>query len=75
MSVVISAKVPKELKQKAKRYGLKIGKLVRKTLEKEIRRIEQEKLSKDLDELSHTLKGRLSRDDIAKAVRTSRDER
>ncbi len=75
MSVVISAKVPKELKQKAKRYKLKIGKLVRKSLEKEVRRIEREKLSKDLDELSRTLKGRLTKGDIVKAVRSSRDER
>jgi len=75
MSTVISAKVPKDLKKRAKQYGLKIGVLVRKALEEEVRRIEEESLSQNLDELSGMLRGHLSKDDIVKAVRSSRDER
>lgn len=75
MSSAISAKVPKKLKEKAKRYGLKIGEIVRKALEEEVKKVEEEKLSKDLEELSSSLKGRITKDDIVKAVRSSRDER
>jgi post-segregation antitoxin (ccd killing protein) len=75
MSTVISAKVPKKLKEKAKRYGLKIGEVVRKALEEEVKKIEEEKLSKELKELSSSLKGRITKEDVVKAVRSSRDER
>jgi post-segregation antitoxin (ccd killing protein) len=75
VSTVISAKVPKNLKQKAKRYGLKIGVLVRKALEEEVRRIEEKELSKNLDEISAMLKGHLTKNDVVKAVRSSRNER
>ena len=75
MSAVISAKVPKSLKQKAKRYGVKIGELVRRALDEEVRSIEEKMLSKNLDELSLMLRDHLTKDDIVKAVRSSRDER
>lgn len=75
MSSAISAKVPKKLKEKARRYGLKIGKIVRKALEEEVRKVEERKLSKDLEELSSSLKGRIRKEDVVKTVRSSRDER
>ncbi|MEM3085236.1 MAG: type II toxin-antitoxin system CcdA family antitoxin [Nitrososphaerales archaeon] len=75
MSTVISAKVPKKLKEKAKRYGLKIGEVVRKALEEEVKKVEEERLSKELKELSSSLKGRVTREDVVKAIRSSRDER
>jgi len=36
MSVVVSAKVPKELRERARRYGISISKVVRRTLEAEV---------------------------------------
>ncbi|MGH9909964.1 MAG: hypothetical protein ACRD32_04930 [Nitrososphaerales archaeon] len=75
MSTVISAKIPKNLKEKAKRYGVKIGEVVRKALEEEVKRVEEKELSKDLDELSNMLKDRIRKDDVVKAVRSSRNER
>ena len=75
MSTVISAKVPKDLRLRAKRYGVKIGEVVRRALEEEVRKIEQERLSRNLDELSVMLRDRLTKDDIVRAVRSSRDER
>ena len=75
MSTVISAKIPKNLKQKAKRYGVKIGEVVRKALEEEVKRVEEKELSKNLDELSNMLKDRIRKDDVVKAVRSSRNER
>jgi len=75
MSTVISAKVPKNLKQKAKAYNVKIGKVVRRALEEEVRMIEEERLSKELDRLRSMLRERLTKDDVVKAIRSSRDER
>jgi post-segregation antitoxin (ccd killing protein) len=75
MSSAISAKVPRKLKEKARRYGLKISEIVRKALEEEVKKVEEKKLSKDLEELSSSLKGRITKDDVVKAIRSSRDER
>jgi post-segregation antitoxin (ccd killing protein) len=75
VSSAISAKVPRKLKEKAKRYGLKISGIVRKALEEEVKKVEEKKLSKDLEELSSSLKGRITKDDVVKAIRSSRDER
>lgn len=75
MSTVISAKIPKDLKQKVKRYGVKIGEVVRKALEEEVKRVEEKELSKNLDELSSMLRDHLTKDDVIKAVRSSRNER
>lgn len=75
MSTVISAKIPKNLKQKAKRYGVKIGEVVRKALEEEVKRVEEKELSKNLDDLRNMLRDHLTKDDVVKAVRSSRNER
>ena len=74
MSTVISAKIPKKLKEKAARYGIKISQTVRDALEEKIRIIEEKELGRNMDELSSTL-GHLKKEDIVKAVRASRDER
>jgi phosphoglycolate phosphatase-like HAD superfamily hydrolase len=74
MSTVVSAKIPKSLKEKAARYGIEISQTVRDALEEKIRAIEEKELGKNMDELRSTL-GHLKKSDIVKAVRTSRDER
>lgn len=75
MSTVISAKIPRKLKEKAKRYGVRIGEVVRRALEAEVRRIEEQEISTKLDELRSALKDQLTNSDVTKAVRSSRDER
>ena len=75
MSVVISAKVPRELKERARRAGIPISELVRRTLEVEVAKVEQEKLRNELDDVSRKLKGMVSTEDVVKAVRNSRDKR
>lgn len=37
-SAIIGVRIPKELKDKVNRYGVKIGEVVRKVLEDEVRR-------------------------------------
>jgi len=75
MSVVVSAKIPEELKKKADKYGVKIGKLVRNVLEEKIRTIEDQMLSSKLDEISSKIGSKIRKEDVAKVVRSSRDER
>ncbi len=74
MSTVVSAKIPKKLKEKAARYGIEISKTMRDALEEKIKMIEEKQLGKNMDELRSTL-GHLKKNDIVNAVRTSRDER
>ena len=75
MSTVVSAKIPEELKKKADKYGVKIGKLVREVLEEKIRTIEDQILSSKLDEVSSKIGSKIRKEDVAKVVRSSRDER
>lgn len=75
MNTVVSAKIPEELKKKADKYGIKIGKLVRETLEEKIRTVETQILSSKLDEISSKIGSKIRKEDVTKAVRSSRDER
>lgn len=75
MSTVVSAKIPEELKKKADKYGVKIGKLVRDVLEEKIRTIENQMLSAKLDEVRSKIGSKIRKEDVAKVVRSSRDER
>ena len=75
MSVVVSAKVPKELRERARRCGISISKVVRRTLEAEVAKAEEEKLRTELDEVSHKLKRRVAKEDFVRAVRESREGR
>lgn len=75
MSEVVTAKVPKELKERARRYGINISGLFRKALEAEVSKAEERELKQEMDKISHSLKGKLSSEDVVGAVRETRDER
>lgn len=75
MSRVVSAKIPDELKKKADKYGIKIGKLVRDALEAQISAIEHEILSSKLDDISNKIGPKITKQDVVKSVRSSRNER
>lgn len=75
MSKVVSAKIPEDLKEKADKYGIKIGALLRESLEAKINAIECQLLSSKLDEISSKVGTKIKKQDIIKAVRSSRDER
>ncbi len=75
MTTVVSAKISDELRKKARMHHLKISEVVRKAIENEIRKIEEESLSKDLDKIGRVLRKNVSSNEIVKAVRSSRNER
>jgi antitoxin CcdA len=74
MSEVITAKVPRELREKARKYHIEISGLMRKALEAEVSRAEEQELKKELRRVAASLKGKVTERDIARAVRESRDE-
>lgn len=75
MSTVVSAKVPKALKERARKHGVVISELVRKALEAEVERLEEKDLRGELAEISRRLKGKVNGQDVARAVRETREER
>ncbi len=75
MSTAVSAKVPKALKERARKHGVVISEFVRKALEAEVERLERDELRGELHEIRQRLKGKLGERDVVKAIRESREER
>jgi len=57
MSTVISLRIPKWLKEKLEKYGIDIPNFIRRKLEEEVEKIEQEEIEKLLNELKEVFKG------------------
>jgi post-segregation antitoxin (ccd killing protein) len=74
LSEVVTAKVPRELKERARRHGINISGLVRSALKAEVERVEERELRKEMDEISASLKKKLSEKDVVTAVRETREE-
>ena len=73
-TVTVSAKIPKELKEKLQKLKINISGLIREALEKEVRRKEEEQLRKMAEQASLLLK-KIPREEIVRVIRESRDER
>lgn len=67
----VSVKVPAEVKQKMRKYGIKPSKLLREALEQEIRKREIEEIKSEIQELGDAL----DRIDMAQVVSTIRADR
>ena len=74
-SVRLSVRVPAALKEKLDTYGINVSEVVRRALEQEVQRREDEALKKMLGETSARLWGRVPAEDVVAAVRESRDQR
>jgi len=75
MSVVVSVRVPRQLKEKLERYGVNVSELVKRKLAEEVERIEREEVRKLLDELRSALQGRIDPRELSKLVEEEREER
>ena len=73
--VTVSAKIPKDLREKLEKHGVKVSEVVRRALEEEVCALESRMLMKRLDEISVEIKGKISTEDVTKAVRASREGR
>jgi post-segregation antitoxin (ccd killing protein) len=75
MSVVVSVRIPRQLKEKLEKYGINVSELVRKKLAEEVEEIEREEIRKLLDELKSALQGRVDPRELSKLVEEEREER
>jgi post-segregation antitoxin (ccd killing protein) len=72
--VMITARIPAELKRQLEELGVNISALVRRSLEGEIRRLEMERLQKRAEDAAQLLE-RIPPDEIVKAIRNGRESR
>jgi hypothetical protein len=70
----VSAKIPVELKEKAKKLGIHTGELIRKSLEAEIERREIEEINTELKRLKPVL-DKISSDEVVEMIREDRERR
>ena len=71
MGSVISVRVPQELKDDLKRYGIEVSEVTRKALEEEVKRREREELQGMAEELGEFLE-KIFRERIVKGIREDR---
>ncbi len=74
MSSIITVRVDSETKRKIKKHRINVSETVRKALQNEISKREQENLQRALDEAGRILR-KIPEKDIVRAVRESRDKR
>ena len=74
MSVVISVRIPRELKEKIDEYGIRVSQVVRKALIEEVKKRELEEASKAAEELGK-LFSKLSNEEIVSTIREYRRNR
>ncbi|MEM4970058.1 MAG: antitoxin [Sulfolobales archaeon] len=67
MSVVISIRIPRWLKEKLESYGINISELVKRKLFEELENIERENAEKILSEL-RSLEGKVDLYELAKII-------
>lgn len=72
--MTVSAKIKRELREKLQEYGVSISEVVRRALESEVKRIEEEELRRSLAEASAIL-GLVKPELIVKVIKKSREER
>ena len=68
----VSAKIPVDLKEKLRKYGIQVGPLIREAVEREVRRRELEEVDKDMEGASERLR-KISDEEFARIIREARD--
>ncbi len=71
MGSVISVRIPTELKDDLRRYGIEVSEVTRKALEEEVRRREREELRGMAEELGKFLE-KIPRERIVEGIREDR---
>lgn len=74
MTEIVTVRVKKSLKEKARKYKIDVSKTVRVALEDEIRKREEEELTQALGDVK-TILQKIPDEEIVKAIRESRDQR
>ena len=74
MTEIVTVRVKKSLKEKARKYKIDVSKTVRVALEDEIRKREEEELTQALSDIK-TILQKIPDEEIVKAIRESRNQR
>ena len=69
LSVVVSVRVPKEVREILERHGVNVAELIRKILLEEARKVEEEELWEKVEELAERARDRIDPSEWAEAVR------
>jgi post-segregation antitoxin (ccd killing protein) len=72
--ITVSAKIPKQLKEKMKQLKIKPSRVVRKAIEDEIKRKETEALKEEINRLKPILE-KVNMNDVVKSIREDRESR
>jgi post-segregation antitoxin (ccd killing protein) len=72
--VTVSGKIPVEQKEKLRRYGVNVSRLIQEAVDREIRGIEEEEVRRALEEAAVVLR-KIPDEHIVEAIRAGRDER
>lgn len=72
--ITVSAKVPKELKEKMREMNINISQLVRRAIEEEVKRREENKLRILAAEASQSLR-KIPPEEITRIIRETREQR
>ena len=70
----VSAKIPLELKVKAKKLGIKTGELIRKALDEEVKRREIEEINLELKRLKPVL-DKINVEEVVAMIREDRERK
>lgn len=70
----VTAKVPRDVKEKLNRHGVNVSAFIRETLEKEAERLETEERGRLIDEAAELLKD-IPMKNLIEDIRRDRDER
>jgi post-segregation antitoxin (ccd killing protein) len=72
--ITVSAKIDTKLKEKITKYNISVSKVIKKALEEEVKRREEEELREMLKEASRIL-SKVGRENIIRFIREGREER
>ena len=72
--VSVSAKIPKQLKERMQRLKIKPSKILKKALEDEVKKRELEELKEEINRLKPIL-DKMDTEDAVKSIREDRDSR
>jgi uncharacterized membrane protein len=72
--VTVSARIRRELYEKLKKYSVNVSYVIRRALEEEVRRREEEEVARMLDKAQEIL-ARIPSEELVEAIRAGREER
>jgi uncharacterized membrane protein len=72
--VTITARIRRELYEKLKKYSVNVSYVIRRALEEEVRRREEEEVARMLDKAQEIL-ARIPSEELVEAIRAGREER